>query len=133
MKKIIFMFLLLGIATACSSDDDSSNSSKTKAIIKLQDSDGEAVSNVMVYAYEETTWEVIGDQTNFADYQAASNNNGEAIFENIHSETAFSELNNYQNTFRFSAHYTLNETEKTKVVSITFNKGDTKTETLILN
>ena len=51
----------------------------------------------------------------------------------ISCDKDFNEINNYQNTFRFSAHYTVGGISKTKVVAITFNKGDNKTETLTLN
>ena len=133
MKKILFLFLTLGIMTACSKDDDSSDNTTTKATIVLKDANGSAVSNVVVYAYEEDNWELNGDETFFADYQASSNNEGKAEFSNIYSDLDFNEINNYQNTFRFSAHYTLGGISKTKVVAITFNKGDNKTETLTLN
>ncbi len=119
--------------TACSKDDDSSDNTTTKATIVLKDANGNAVSNVVVYAYEEDNWELNGDETFFADYQASSNNEGKAEFSNIYSDLDFNEINNYQNTFRFSAHYTLGGISKTKVVAITFNKGDNKTETLTLN
>ena len=47
--------------------------------------------------------------------------------------TVFNDLNNNQNNFRFSAHYTLNGTSKKKVTAITFNKGEQKTATIILD
>jgi hypothetical protein len=134
MKKLIFLFLSFAVLSACSSDDDSaSDNSKTKATITLKNASGEAVSNIVVYAYDETTWEVIGDNPLFADFQAASDSQGISNFENIFSVIAFSEINNFQNTFRFSAHYTLNGNAKTKNIAITFAKGETKSGTIILN
>lgn len=133
MKKLFFLFLSLAALTACSSDDNSSNNSKTKAIITLKNSANNAASNVVVYAYNQTTWEVIGDQIQFADFQASSDSQGLATFENIFSDAAFNSINNYQNTFRFSVRYTINGDNKTKFIPITFNKGETKTGTITLN
>ena len=133
MKKLLGLFLAVITLTACSSDDSSSSNSKTKAMITLQKTSGEPISNLTVYAYEQDTWEVIGDKPLFADFQAASDSQGVATFSNIYKETSFNSINNNTNTFRFSAHYTLNGIDKIKVVAITFQKGDTKSETLILN
>ena len=133
MKKILFLFLTLGILSACSKDDDSSDNTTTSATITLKDANGNPVSNVVVYAYEEDNWDMNGDAPFFADYQASSNSEGKAVFANIFSDVNFNDINNFQNTFRFSAHYTLSGVDKTKVVAITFNKGDNKSETLILN
>ena len=134
MKKLIFLFLSFAVLSACSSDDDStSDNSKTKATITLKNSSGDAVPNIVVYAYEQDTWEVIGDQPLFADFQASSDSQGIATFANITSQTNFNDINNNTNTFRFSAHYTLNGASKKKVIAITFKKGDTKSETIILN
>ena len=49
--------------TACSKDDDSSDNTTTKATIVLKDANGSAVSNLVVYAYEEDNWELNGDDT----------------------------------------------------------------------
>jgi len=133
MKKFLFLFLSFAVLTACSSDDSSSTNSTTKAVIILKSTTGTTVSNVVVYAYDETTWEIIGEQTQFADFQASSDSEGKATFNNIFSDTGFNQINNFTNTFRFSAHYTLNGINKTKVVAITYQKGDSKTETITLN
>jgi hypothetical protein len=133
MKKLLLLFLSVALLSACSSDDSPSSSSKTKAIITLKNPAGNAVSNVVVYAYDQTTWEVIGDQTQFADFQASSDSQGIATFENIFSDTAFNTINNYQNTFRFSVRYSLNGNNKVKFIPITFSKGETKTGTIMLN
>ncbi len=132
MRKILFLFLTLGLITACSSDDSSSDNA-TSATINLKDASGNPLPNVVVYAYSEVTWEMMGDEPFFSDFQASSDSQGKAVFESIDSETIFHDINNYQNTFRFSAHYTLGGVEKTKVVAITFKKGNNKTETLTLN
>jgi len=138
MKKLIFLFLSFAVLSACSSNDDSASdsavdNSKTKATIILKNASGAAVSNIVVYAYDETTWEIIGDNPLFADFQAASDSQGISNFENIFSDSAFRPSNNFQNTFRFSAHYTLNGNAKTKNIAITFTKGETKSGTIILN
>lgn len=133
MKKILFLFLSFAVLTACSSDDSSSSTSKTKAVITLKYSNGAVVPNVVVYAYNQTNWEMSGDEIFFSDFEASSDSEGMATFDNIFTDTSFHEINNYTNTYRFSAHYTLNGVDKTKVVAITFKKGDSKTETIILN
>ena len=132
MKKLFFFFLSFAVLTACS-NDDSTSSSKTKATIVLTDASGTAVPNVVVYAYTEDTWEVIGDNPLFADFQVASDSEGNAIFNDIFSDGSFNSINNNTNTFRFSVRYTLNGNNKTKFVAVTFKKGDTKTQALILN
>lgn len=133
MKNLLFLFLSFAVLTACSSDDSSSDNSKTKATIALKDVSGNPVSNVVVYAYNETTWGVIGNNTLFADFQAAADGQGIATFENIFSDTSFNSINNYQNTFRFSVRYTLNGNNKIKFIAVTFTKGESKTGTIILN
>jgi hypothetical protein len=133
MKKFLFLFLSCAVLTACSSDDSSSTNSTTKAVIILKSTNGAPVSNVVVYAYDQINWEMSGDETFFADFQASSNSEGSATFNNIFSDTGFNQINNFTNTFRFSAHYALNGINKTKVVAITFQKGDSKTETITLN
>ena len=134
MKKILLLFLTIGVLTSCSSDDDnSSEDNTTSAKITLQNSNGDPQSGIIVYAYNETTWQVIGDDPFFADFQVASGNNGNAKFSNLTTDATFSELNNFTQTYRFSVHYTLNGTDKTKVKAISFNLGDHKSETIILD
>ena len=133
MKNFLFLFLSFAVLTACSSDDSSSTNSTTKAVLILKSTTGTPVSNVVVYAYDEINWELIGDETQFADFQASSDSEGKATFNNIFTNTTFYEINNFTNTFRFSAHYTLNGVDKTKVVAITFKKGESKAETITLN
>src|SRR5690606_6713290 len=93
-------------ATSCSNDDDST-SSKTNAKINLTSASG-SVSGITVYVYDETTWEVTGDNPLFADGQAASNDEGVATFSNLEYPNVFNDINNNQNTMRFSAHYSRN-------------------------
>lgn len=133
MKKLLSLFLIIGMITSCSSDDDSGKDEITSAKIILNDANGQPVSGIVVYAYDEDTWEIIGDDPQFADFQAASNNAGEAVFTNLTSSTTFSELNNFSHTFRFSAHYSLGGVDKMKVKAITFSLGDDKTDHLILD
>jgi len=128
---ISFVFLLLTLNFACTKDEDESE--KTKATIVLKNANNQPVSGIVVYAYSQDTWQVIGDVPLHAEGQASSDSNGNAVFNNIEYTNVFTDLNNNQNTFRFSAHYSLNGVNKRKVVAITFNKGDNKTETLILN
>lgn len=133
--KNFFKSLLLATSilfvSSCDSDDEDNN--KTSVTIVLKDSNGNRVPNMVVYAYDESTWSVIGDDPFFASFQSASNTDGEAKFDNVYSETNFTTINNYQNTFRFSAHYSINGVSKKKLVPITLKKGENRTETMILN
>ena len=135
MKKFLLLFLTIGILTSCSSDDDNSPSGDkiTSAKITLKNSSGEVQSGIVVYAYDESTWSVIGDNPSFADFQAASGNDGIATFPNLTTDIAFNELSNFTHTYRFSVHYTMNGTNKNKVKAITFVLGDDKTDTIILD
>ncbi|MFI8379087.1 hypothetical protein [Leeuwenhoekiella sp. NPDC079379] len=133
MKKLLLVLVTISLLSSCSSDDNASENKITTAAITLTDSNGEAVSGIVIYAYNETTWSVIGDDPQFADFQAASDNDGIAVFSNLTTVINFSELNNYSQTFRFSAHYSLNGTNKIKVKAISFNLGDTKSDTIVLD
>ncbi|WP_157724139.1 hypothetical protein [Winogradskyella sediminis] len=133
MKNIFFLLLLMGTLVACSSDDDAGQDNITSAMITLQNTSGGTESGIVIYAYDESTWSVIGDDPTFADFQASSNNDGIATFTNLTSDLTFNELTNNTQTFRFSAHYTLNGNATTKVKAITFNLGDDKTDTIILD
>lgn len=130
MRAILMLAIGTVMFTSCTKDEDKRN---TNATIVLLDRQGRPVKGIVVYAYTEDTWMVMGDNPFFADGQASSNANGEAIFSNIEYPTCFNGINNYQNTFRFSAHYTHNLLPKIKVIAVTFNKGDSKKETIILN
>ena len=133
MKNIFTLLLLIGTLVACSSDDDAGQDEITSMMITLQNASGETESGIVVYAYDESTWSVIGDDPQFANFQASSNSDGIATFTNLTTDLTFNELSNNTQTFRFSAHYTLNGNTKTKVKAITFNLGDDKTDTLILD
>ena len=140
MKKFLMytaVLLLTAITTfACSKDkDDKDENSKvtTSVTIQLRDLLGNPIKGIRVYAYDEATWEVIGDIPLHASFQVVSDDAGNATFTNLDKGTQFTTLNNYTNTFTFSAHYTLNNNSKTKRVSITLKKGDNKTEKLVLN
>jgi hypothetical protein len=134
MKNIITIIFLIGTLISCSSDDDGNEQDNvTSARITVQNSNGGTESGIVVYAYDESTWSVIGDDPMFADFQASSGNDGIATFTNLTTDLTFNELSNNTQTFRFSAHYTLNGNATTKVKAITFNLGDDKTDTIILD
>ena len=134
MKKILLLFLTIGILTSCSSDDDnSSEDNVTSAKITLTNSNGDAQSGIVVYAYNESTWSVIGDDPLFADFEVATGNDGIATFSNLTTDTTFNELSNFTQTYRFSVHYSLNGTDEIKVKAISFDLGDDKTDTIILD
>ena len=125
MKKFLMytaVLLLTAITTfACSKDkDDKDENSKvtTSVTIQLRDLLGKPIKGIRVYAYDETTWEVIGDIPLHASFQVVSDNAGNATFTNLDKGTQFTTLNN---------------NSKTKRVSITLKKGDNKTEKLVLN
>mgnify|MGYP006423146883 FL=1 len=135
LKRILFTFLLITFLNSCSDSDDgvsSQQGGETTAEITLKDASGDTVSGIVVYAYNEESWDLFGDDTQFADHQAASNDNGIASF-NLSSNLDFSELNNFTQTFRFSVHYSINDVNETKVKAITFEEGDSKSETIILD
>lgn len=134
MKKNLLLIFVIALITACSSDDDSGSDDKiTSAEITLINENNEPISGVMVYAYQESTWEVIGDDPNFANFEKVSNDEGIAIFSNLTTDLTFNEISNYQQTFRFSVHYTQNDIEKVKVKAISFDLGDDKSEQIILD
>jgi len=134
MKKNLLLIFVIALLTACSSDDDSGSDDKiTSAEITLINENNEPISGVMVYAYQESTWEVIGDDPNFANFEKVSNDEGIAIFSNLTTDLTFNEISNYQQTFRFSVHYTQNDIEKVKVKAISFDLGDDKSEQIILD
>lgn len=76
---------------------------------------------------------MIGDDSLFANSQSTSTEAGKAVFSNLDSGTTFTEINNNQNNFRFSAHYTKNKVPKTKFISLTLKKGEHKTALIILD
>jgi hypothetical protein len=130
--KISFLSLLTVVfLTSCSKDKEDENT--TSATIILKDSNNRAVSGIEVYAYDQSKWTVVGDEPNLATFQSASDDDGIAIFNNLYNPIYFSEINNYTNTFRFSAHYSLNGVNKTKVKAVSFKMGESKTETIILD
>lgn len=134
MKKVLLLAvvaLALLIGSSCSSDDKKEEKT-TNAKILVLGPNGVA-TNMVVYVYDEITWDVIGDNTSFADGQAATNAEGVATFTNLEYPNTFNANNNNQNTMRFSVHYLKNGVHKTAVTPITFMKGDTKSETIILN
>ncbi|ELV7526166.1 hypothetical protein QMU91_002391 [Flavobacterium psychrophilum] len=139
MKTNFFKATILTLITiftiSCSKDDDEKKVETpiTKATIILKKTNGDFVPGIVVYAYDQSKWQVTGDNPTFADGQASSDANGNAVFSNIEYTNSFNDLNNNQNTFRFSAHYSLNGVNKTKVTSITFTKGEQKTQNVILD
>ena len=134
MKKNLLLIFVITLLIACSSDDDSGSDDKiTSAEITLINENNEPISGVMVYAFQESTWEVIGDDPNFANFEKVSNEEGIAVFSNLTTDLTFNEISNYQQTFRFSVHYTQNDIEKVKVKAISFDLGDDKSEQIILD
>jgi hypothetical protein len=132
-KATLFAFLTV-LVISCSKDDDNEvEKSITSASLILKKSNGDLVAGISVYAYDQDIWQLIGDNTNFANGQSASDANGNAAFSNLEYPTIFNDINNNQHTFRFSAHYSLNGVNKKKVTTITFQKGDQKTQNITLD
>lgn len=134
MKNIIILFSLITIFTSCSKDDEkNANESITSAEINIKDSNNKPIAGIVVYAFQQSTWNVIGDKEQFADGQVTTNAAGKAIFTNIEYINAFNVIDKNQNNFRFSAHYTIGGVDKKKVISVPFNKGDKKTADIIID
>ena len=139
MKVNYLKMLILGfvfVTFSCSKDKEEEVklvAPITKATLVLKKTTGEVVSGITVYAYEQSKWQVTGDNPTFASGQAASDASGNAVFANLEYTNTFTDLNNNQNNFRFSAYYTLNGVSKKKVTTITFNKGEQKTQNVILD
>lgn len=128
------MFSIVLLSISCSKNDDQAiGTSITSGVITLKKANGDFVEGIVVYAYEEGSWNVTGDTALFADGQASSDSNGRALFSNLEYPNAFTQLNNFQNTFRFSAHYKINGVNKKKVKAITFKKGEQKNDEIILD
>lgn len=129
MKNLLLSLTLLisFFITSCSSDDDVS---QTKATITVEDIANQPVPEMIVYAYTNDTWNVIGDDPLFADKTVSSNQNGKAVFI-LDMPTLFA--TETQETIHFSVHYILGDIEKTKNTSLTFERGQQKSTTIILN
>lgn len=127
MKKIIYLFTIIGLLVACNSDDNSgTNDEVTTAKIRVVDIDGTTVENMTVYAYMQDTWLTFNEPTPFlSDFQSVTNAQGVANF-NVSGETFFTSINNYTNTVRFTVFYTRNGVDYTITKGETFSKGDDK-------
>lgn len=136
IKNLTRLFLgiaLFGLFISISSCEKEEEDEITSLVLTLTDTNNNPVSGVVVYAYDENTWAIIGDDPLFADFQAASNSSGIATFPDLTSATRFSSLNNNTHTFRFSAHYSVNGVNRYKVTAISFVLGDDKSQTVILD
>lgn len=120
------------LLTSCGEDDPAVDTITT-APITLQNPSGVPQAGVKVYAYNEITWIVNNDNPNNANFEVTSGSNGIAVFENITSDLVFNVVNEFTQSFRFSAHYTINGVAKTKVISIPFVRGDDKSGVIIFN
>ncbi len=128
MKRFLTTLVVAATLVGCSSDDDKKT---TNAQVTVKTTSGIAVSGITVYAYGEDTWSVSGDDTFFADGQSVTSSTGVAKFDNI--EYPFTYVGNNQETFRFSAHYSKNGVNYTKVVGQTITKGESAVVTITVN
>ena len=110
---------------SCSKDDDKSTS-VTSATIILKNTSGQPVEGITVYSYSEDSWEVEADNSFFSNQNVVSNAEGKSTFSNLEYTGTFFPNEN-QETYRFSAHYSLGGVNKKKAVGMTFNKGENKT------
>lgn len=135
MKKLIIALLAISLLYFCKKEEEPASEPIviTNVVISLKNNNNEAVSGITVYAYTQDTWQTIGDNPLHAQGEVTSNAEGKAFFSNIEYPNAFHDLNNNQNNFRFSAHYSLGGSNKKKVISITFNKGDSKSGEIVLD
>ena len=133
MKKLFILILTLGLLTSCSTDDSNSDNEITKASIHILNSNNEPLKGITVYAFNENTWSTIGNDPRFANFEASSDENGIATFSNLNSDIVFNDLTNYTQNYRFTVHYDQDGEDKSKMIAITFEKGDTKSDKIILN
>lgn len=125
MKKILLLSISILMFVSCSKDDDKSTS-VTSATIILKNTSGQPVEGITVYSYSEDSWEVEGDNSFFSNQNVVSNAEGKSTFSNLEYTGTFFPNEN-QETYRFSAHYSLGGVNKKKAVGMTFNKGENKT------
>lgn len=130
--KLLSLALLATLGFAACKKESKPEPQITKATITLKNASGAAASGITVYAYDQDTWKVMGDDPFFADGEVTSDANGIAEFTNLEYPTTFNEINKNQNNFRFSAHYAINGVNKAEVASITIQKGDHARLTLTL-
>lgn len=117
---------------SCIDDEtDEILSNLTTAVIKTTNADNNILSGIKVYAYLENNWLTNGDDITKANRIFTTNNEGYATFSINYIPNTFE--NNTQEKVYFSAHYSLDGTDKTKTGTIIFNKGDRKNITLILD
>lgn len=131
MKKILLLSISILMFASCSKDDDNTTT-VTNATVILKNASGQPVSGITVYSYSEDSWLVDGDNSFFSNQNVISNAEGKSTFSNLEYTGTFFP-NEDQETYRFSAHYTLNGVNKKKAVGLTFNKGEAKTVNITID
>lgn len=129
MKKILSLVCIALFAISCSDDD--SSTSTTSATVIVKDADGDVVSGLKVYSYQDTIWEGFGDESQFADGSAITNSNGVAKFDDLNYLGTF--MQNKQENFYFSAHYSIGNKNYKVAKGETFKIGQSKTITITLS
>lgn len=130
MLKQVFLLLLIAgaIATSCSKDDVEK---KTEVTVLLKDGSGNPLSGWTIYAFDEISFSTSGASSpNLADYQAATDSSGKAVFGDV-GENSF--ITDDEEVFRFVVYYTRNSSPQTKVTPVTIKKGESKSFEIVLN
>ena len=131
--KIILLLIVSSILFSCNEDDkiDEIFANLTTVTIKTTNTNNNILSGIKVYAYLENNWLTNGDDITKADRTFTTNNKGLAVFSINYIPNTF--VNSTQEKVYFSAHYILNNSDKTKVATLIFNKGNKKNITLVLD
>ena len=78
MKNLFLFICSFTLLASCSKDV--AKEVATSAEITLKSSSDVPISGITVYAYDQTTWEMIDDNSLFANSQSTSTEAGKAVF-----------------------------------------------------
>lgn len=132
IKLILMLLIASAILISCTKEDgDEIITNATTANITILDVNNEVAAGILVYAYTNDTWTIVGDKPHFAEETEMTDNTGTAFFllDDIPNIFVFDS----QEIIHFSVHYTLNGLEKTNYTSMTFSEGDDKSATIIMD
>jgi len=131
--RILILAIIITFISCGNDNDIEIKDTLTTLIVNIEDADGNYVADIPVYAYNETTWATYGDDPEFADFEIKSDDEGVAVFNSLTTDEAFNDANGNSQTYMFSVHYTIDGVDKTKERNISFNLGDDKTTTIVIN
>ncbi|MBS1764000.1 MAG: hypothetical protein JSS90_03410 [Bacteroidetes bacterium] len=113
MKETLFGLLAISSNTLTSCEKEEITKTTTANI--KQTSATSTVSRITFYTNDQDARNIHGDNKSFATGQPTSNSDGIVVFSKMDYPTVFNSINNSQNNFRFSTHYSVNGIYKTKV------------------